>query len=421
MLLSRRRLVLAAGLAAVLAGAAACSTKAVDTSPSAGASTKLATGPGVTDTTIKLGVLTDRTGPYAGLGKAVEQGRTLFWEVKNNQGGICGRKVELVLKDHGYNPQNAVTAYASIKDDVLALHELLGSPEIAALLDNIKSDEMLTGALSWSSSLLGNPYVVISGTTYDVEMINAVDFLVKNKGLVKGDKIGHIFHEGDYGENGNAGAVAAAKAYGLELLPYKIKPTTADLTAQVTALKAAGAKAVLLTIAPAQTASAVGVAAAGGYAVPFIGNAPSFSTALLATAAKPALEKQLYVATSIAPFSSSSNGASMVRTAFLAKYPDATKIQYALFGYAQAKIISGILETACKNNDLTRAGLLKAFQSQANVSTDGLIAPVDFSKPGAIPARQSYILRPDSTTPGGLSQVQDLFAAPLAQSYTPTH
>src|SRR2546421_1027146 len=347
--LTSRRAVLAIALVAVF-GAAGCSTKVVDASSSPNGG-KLITGPGVTDTTIKLGVLTDRTGPYAGLGKAVEQGRTLYWDTKNSAGGVCGRKVEFVLKDHGYNPQNAVTAYAAVKDDVLAMHELLGSPEIAALLDNIKSDQMLTGALSWSSNLLTNPYVVIAGTTYYVEMINSVDYLVKSKGLTKGDKIGHIFHEGDYGENGDAGAVAAAKEYGLELLPYKIKPTDADLTAQVTALKAAGAKAGLLTIAPAQTASAVGVAAASGYAVPFVANAPSFSTALLATAAKPALEKQLYVATSIAPFSATAPGAAQVRDAFVSKYSDAIKIQYALFGYAQAQIMAGLPATAPQNNN----------------------------------------------------------------------
>src|SRR5256886_16540090 len=128
--LTKRRAVLAIALVAVF-GAAGCSTKVVDasSSPSAG---KLATGPGVTDTTIKLGVLTDRTGPYAGLGKAVEQGRTLFWDDKNSKGGICGRKVEFVLKDHGYNPQNAVTAYSAVKDDVLALHRLLSPPGNAA-------------------------------------------------------------------------------------------------------------------------------------------------------------------------------------------------------------------------------------------------------------------------------------------------
>src|SRR2546430_13040138 len=127
----RRRLILAAGLVAVLA-ATGCSTKAVDTSASTGTGGKLAVGPGVTDTTIKLGVLTDRTGPYAGLGKAVEQGRTLFWDDKNSKGGICRRKVQFVLKDHGYNPQNAVTAYSAVKDDVLALHRLLSPPGNAA-------------------------------------------------------------------------------------------------------------------------------------------------------------------------------------------------------------------------------------------------------------------------------------------------
>src|SRR5436190_11780430 len=396
--LSRTTRLAAIGALVAALAVTGCATKKTSTEAGAGGG-KLLTGPGVTDTTIKLGVLTDRTGPYAGLGKAVEQGRTLYWDTKNAAGGVCGRKVEFVLKDHGYNPQNAVTAYAAVKDDVLAMHELLGSPEIAALLDSIKSDQMLTGALSWSSNLLTNQYVVIAGTTYDVEMINSVDYLVKNKGLVKGDKIGHIFHEGDYGENGDAGAIAAAKEYGLELLPYKIKPTDADLTAQVTALKAAGAKAVLLTVAPAQTASAVGVAAASGYAVPFVANAPSFSTALLTSPAKAALEKQLLVATSIAPFNSTASGPTQVRTSFLAKYPDATKLQYALFGYAQAQIMGRILDNACKNNDLSRAGLLKSFQSLKDVSTDGLLAPLDYSKPGQIPARQTYILRPDSTSP----------------------
>ena len=185
----------------------------------------------------------------------------------------------------------------------------------------------------------------------------------------------------------------------------------------MTALKAAGAKAVLLTIAPAQAASAVGVAAASGYTVPFIGNGPSFSTALLTSPAKAALEKQLLVATSIAPFNSTASGPTQVRTSFLAKYPDATKLQYALFGYAQAQIMGRILDNACKNNDLSRAGLLKSFQSLKDVSTDGLLAPLDYSKPGQIPARQTYILRPDSTSPGGLSLVQDLFQAPLAATY----
>jgi len=404
-----------AGTVAVLLAATGCATKKTGAEPVAAGA--LATGAGVTGSTIKLGVLSDRTGPYAGLGKSVEQGRKLFWDARNGQGGVCGRQVEFVMLDHGYNAQHAVTAYAQVKDDVLALHELLGSPMIAALLPSLESDQMLTGALSWSSNLLTNPYVVISGTTYDVEMINGVYHLTQTKGLAKGDKIGHVYLEGDYGENAAAGSRAAAKEYGLELLEHKIKPTDTDLTAQVTALKAAGAKAVLLTVTPAQTASAVGVAEASGFDATFMASSPAFSTALLSGPAKAALEKRLLVATSIAPFSSASNGPAEVRKAFLAKYPDQVKSQYTMYGYAQGQIMAKVLDAACKNGSLTRAGLLKAFQSLKDVQTAGLVAPLDFSKPGAIPARQSYILRPDASAAGGQTQVQDLFAAPLATSY----
>ena len=52
----------------------------------------------------------------------------------NAAGGICGRRVEIVVKDHGYDVQKAVTAYADIAPDVVALPQVIGSPVVAALL-----------------------------------------------------------------------------------------------------------------------------------------------------------------------------------------------------------------------------------------------------------------------------------------------
>lgn len=412
--------VLPAALAvAVLAGtvlAAGCSTKSGAQPTDTGGG--LATGPGVTGEVIKLGVLTDRTGPFAAAGKAAEQGRTLFWADKNANGGVCGRRVEFVVKDHGYNAQHAVTAYSQVKNDVLGLAELLGSPMIAALLPSLQTDQMLTMAASWSSSLLANPYVVISGTTYDLEMINGVDWLTRKKGLARGDRIGHIFLEGDYGENAAAGSRAAAGEYGLQLVEQKIKPSDTDLTTQVTALRGAGVKFILLTTTPPQTASAVAVAEAGGYDATFLGSNPSFSGALLASPAKAALEKRLLVSTSLAPFSSDEAGPEQVRKAFLTKYPDQLKSTFVMYGYAQGEIMAQVLQTACTNGLLTRAGLLKAFQSLKDVRTDGLVAPLDYSKPGQIPARQVRLVRPDARAAGGLTEVEGLFVAPLATGYT---
>jgi ABC-type branched-subunit amino acid transport system substrate-binding protein len=395
--------------------AAACSTKAEESTEGAGT-----TAPGVTPEVIKLGVLTDRTGPFAPASIAAEQGRNLFWDAKNADGGVCDRKVEFVVKDHGYNAQNAVTAYAQVKDEVLALDELLGSPMIAGLLPDLEADKMLTMAASWSSSLLANPYIVITGSTYDVEMINGIHWLIEHKGLAEGDKIGHIYLEGDYGENAVAGSRAAAEEYGLELVEHKIKPTDTDLTGPITALKGDGVDFVLLTTTPPQTASAVGVAAASGYGATFLGSNPSFSAALLATPVKDALEKQLLVTTSIAPFASEAAGPTQVRDAFLAEYPDELQSGFVMYGYAQGEIMAEILETACENDALTRDGLLEAFQSLQDVQTDGLVPALDYSEPGEIPAREVYLVHPDSTVPGGLAEVQPMFAAPFAADYQPS-
>jgi ABC-type branched-subunit amino acid transport system substrate-binding protein len=409
---NHRRAVVAAVAAAALLLSAACSTKSTD-----GSSGGTATGTGVSAKSIKLGVLTDRTGVFAAAGKGVEQGRDLFWNEKNEEGGVCGRKVEFVVKDHGYNAQQAVSAYAQLEGEVLALDELLGSPMIAALLPNLETDEMLTFAASFSSSLLANPYVVVTGATYDIEMINGLHYLADQKKVAKGDTIGHILLDGDYGANALAGSRAAANDLGVTIVEHKIKPTDTDLTGQVTALRKSGAKVVLLTTTAAQTASAVAVAEASGYDATFLGSNPAFSPALLKSPARAALEKRLLIATSVAPFAAEGAGPTEVRNGFNTKYGSAPKSNWVMYGYAQGEIMAKILETACKNDALTRPGLLKAFQSLNNVDTRGLLPPLDFTDPGAIPARQVRIVVPDSKVDGGQRITVDLFAAKPAETY----
>jgi ABC-type branched-subunit amino acid transport system substrate-binding protein len=328
--------------------------------------------------------------------------------------------VEFAVKDHGYDAQRAVSGYAQLKDDVLALDELLGAPMIAGLLPQLEADRMTTMAASFSSTLLSNPYIAVTGATYDLEMINGVDWLIKNRGLARGEKIAHIYLDGDYGQNAAAGARAAAAEYGLRLAEQKIKPTDTDLSAPVGAARAAGARFVLLTTTPAQTASAAAVAQATGYQATFLASNPAYSPALLATPAKAALEKTLLVATSIAPFSSPAPGPAQVRAAFAAAYPDQPKTAYVMYGYAQGEVMARILQAACGNRALTRQGVQAAFQSLQQVKTNGLLPPLDYSQPGQPPARQVYLTRPDATAEGGATEVATLFAAPLATTYTPT-
>jgi len=422
---------LLAVLAAAIVPVAACSSKSdesADTTPAAdtptsaagsGAATEapLETGPGVTDDTITLGVLTDQSGPFAGASMGIAQGRQLFWDAQNAAGGVCDRTVEFTVSDHAYNAQNASSLYAAMEPNVLAFDELLGSPMIAALLPSIEQDQALTMAVSFSSTLLDSPYVVVTGATYDVEMINALQWLSDEGQIASGDTVGHIYLEGDYGENALAGTRFAAEDLGVEVVEQKVLPTDTDLTAQVTALDQAGADVVLLTTTPPQTASAVAVAQANGLDLSFVGSNPTFSPALLVSPAAEALQSSYVVVSSVAPYSGEAAGPAEVREAFATEFADATPTSFVLYGYAQGELMASILETACTNGALTRAGVLEAFQSLDDVDTEGLVAPLDYSDPGQPPAREVFILRPDAAAEGGLTTVTDLFASPLAVEF----
>lgn len=360
------------------------------------------TGPGVTETTITIGELTDLTGVYATLGKSLTQAQELYFEQVNAAGGVCGRKIELLVRDHGYDEKKGVVAYAEIAPQVVGISQLLGSQVLTAVLPSLNFDGLLAIPAAWPSSMLKEKYVQIVGTTYDIEMMNGVDFLMKEKGLVKGDKIGHIYFEGGYGENGLLGSKFAAQQAGLTLIEKRIKATDSDMTAQVAALKSAGVKAILMSAGPKQTASAAGVAAVTGLKVPIVSNNPGFSPQLLDTPAGPAIEKSLYIVNSVQTPSATITGIQNLVTAYEAKFPGAPVDNAVAFGYVTAKVFGDALRIACDAKNLTRQGVVDAVHTITSFDTEGVMAPLDFSRIGDVGTRESYIQTPNRQAKGGL-------------------
>ncbi|HZE49442.1 MAG TPA: ABC transporter substrate-binding protein [Jatrophihabitantaceae bacterium] len=419
---SRWRLGVAGCIALVLL-ASACSTKAKKSDGnSGGGGGGVKTGPGVTASTINLGVLTDLSGVFAVLGKSITQGAQLYFDDLNKSGGICGRTVKLNIKDDGYDVQKAVGLYADMSSSVLGMEQLLGSPINAALKQNVESDKMFTIPVSWASSILDNPYNMVVGSTYDLETINGISWLMKNKGLKSGDTIGHIYLQGEYGENGYLGSQYAAKQAGLKLVGSQVTATATDLSSQVASLKSKGVKAIVLTTTPTQTASAAAVDAASGLNVPLLGNSPVFVPQLLKTAAGPALEKFLYVTASWQPYSGDSAAAVKVREAYKAAYPKEVPNGGVDWGYGGATAYATVLKKACENKDLTRDGVQAAFRQTTSVDTDGMLPSLDYSHPGDPATREVNVAQADAATEGGLKQVLPFTASDLATGYVaPMH
>jgi ABC-type branched-subunit amino acid transport system substrate-binding protein len=394
--------------AAILAAAAivtvtGCSTKASNGGSASGGSgsSQVKTGRGISGNTITIGELTDLSGVFAALGKDVTNAQQLFWDQLNAKGGVCGKyQVKPEVKDHGYVVQNAVQLYSSMKSDVLAISQTIGSPINVALADQFQADHMVNIPEAWARSLTQNPQNAVVGATYDVEMVNGLDYLLKQGKIKQGDKLGHIYFEGDYGSNGLAGSKYFASKHGMTIDEAQIKSTDTDMTAQVTKFKADGVKAILLTTAPAATASAVGVAAQVGLTVPVLGNNPVYAPGLLTSPAGPALKANMVIASPVPTFDQQQQ----LLKDYTAKNPGVTPSLGAVHGYADALVMSKILEKACSDGDLTPEGVTKAKQSLSNVDTQNLVVPLDYSKKGS-PSNQSYILQP-ADGPGGAKQLQ---------------
>ncbi|MEV5608761.1 ABC transporter substrate-binding protein [Streptomyces sp. NPDC052225] len=415
---TRSRTLTVTTVAALLALTAACSSKAKDggddDKQSAGG---VKTGQGISGKTIDLGVLTDMTGVYATLGKSVTQAQQLYVKQTNADGGICGYQLKLTVRDHGYDPQKAVAGYTELSPKVLGFTQFIGSPFVAAVEKRIGEDKALVLPQAWSANLLGNPYVRVIGSTYDIETINAVDFLMKEKGLKKGDKLGHVYFEGDYGENALKGSKFIAEKAGLTVVEQKIKPTDNDMTAQVAALKKAGVKGIVISAGPRQAASLVGVAAAAKLSVPVIGNNSAFAPQLLATQAGPALEKNYWVASPSLPIGADTPEAKKLVSDYKKAYPKDSLDNGVVAGWTAASVFGEALKKACESKDLTREGVDKALLTLSTFD-NGFGVDQNFSDPKAPSSHESVILQPDKSAVGGTKVVREASEAPEAKAYT---
>src|SRR5260370_17426377 len=86
-------------------------------------------GPGVSDSEIKLGQSIPYSGPASAF-SVVGRVQVAYFKMLNAQGGINGRKVELVSLDNGFSPPKAVEASRKLVEDLGALAEAgtLGTP-----------------------------------------------------------------------------------------------------------------------------------------------------------------------------------------------------------------------------------------------------------------------------------------------------
>lgn len=381
-------------------------------------------GPGVdlTNKTINLGVITPLTGIVAApIGIPLTKGMETFFKSVNANGGIDGFKVNLIEKDSQYDPTIQVEMYNQIHNNVLMIAESLGTPTTHAIVDLSAADHMLVSAASLDSYLAREQYMVMVGTPYRLQVENAFDYVVHAVGDTN-PKVGIIYQDDAYGQDGLQGYKEAVAAYGLQDVgqaTYELTDT--KFVAQAETMKAAGAKYVFLTAIPTIAAGIIGTAAQLGYTPQWIMQSPAFATGLLSVS--PAFTGLLQATTWVvgqgATWGDTSKPGMQEMLNDVAKYaPGQQPDGYFEYGYSEAKVVYAILKKAADNGDLTRAGLLNAFDSLTDINMGGLLPDIHYgaSPNDRVPSRDSQIYAIDPTQPGDVKAISVDFTGSAAEA-----
>ena len=140
---------------------------------------------------IKIGVTQPLTGAFAASGNYVSQGAKIAEEAINAQGGVLGRKIQLVIEDNKSNPTEAVATAEKLisKDKVPVLMGAWSSTLTLAVMPKLMEYQvpmLVETSSSGKITTSGNPYIFRISPTSEMEA-KAFAPLVKKFGIKKAD------------------------------------------------------------------------------------------------------------------------------------------------------------------------------------------------------------------------------------------
>ena len=379
---------------------------------------------------IYLGVLTDESGPFQAASAPLYGAQQLFWATVNAGDGIGGAYdvavPEDLKKDTQYQPDVLVASYNQIAGDVAALAMSLGTSQSIAAIPDYERDSTIAVPMSWWSGWAFEDSIIEFGTNYCFEAMNAIDwasgaFPAQGREL---STIGILAIPNDYGLDYAAGVALAAEANGLEIIWNEpVIPASAggdpSQTEAVAQVVGETPDLVILVVGPSETAAIVGGAAQQlGADVPlFIGAAPSWNSALLASPAAPAFESGIFFQSSFVPgWDTDSVGHEKMRAAVTSVGQDPN--DFWVSGWVSQYGLKSALDAAYNAGDLTKAGIVEAALSLGTVDYEGMMPERSFAgAANAVFPREAVIGAYSADASTGIATIQDFFVGSTAAGY----
>ena len=235
---------------------------------------------GVSKTEILIGSIQDLSGPIAGFGKQVRLGMMLRVDEINEQGGINGRKLKLLVEDSAYDPKKAVLAAQKLvnQDKIFLMAGHIGTAQNNAAMP-VQFDKNVINFMPVTAAReMYDPFHKLKysfAVTYYDQMRTFLPKVVKDKGVKKPCT---IYQDDEFGLEVVRGAEAGLKGIGMDFVEKtSYKRGATDFSSQVARMKAAECDLVVLGTIIRETIGTIGESRKTGFSPVFMGSSAAYT------------------------------------------------------------------------------------------------------------------------------------------------
>jgi ABC-type branched-subunit amino acid transport system substrate-binding protein len=334
--------------------------------------------PGVTKDKVILGSFLPLQSGLAAGATQMKEGCDAYFKYINDSGGVSGRKIEWIVENDSYNPQQTAAVVKKLvdRDGIFAIVSTLGTVTNLAVLPFLAQRGVPIINPAGGHMLLNKPtdknvFGILPLSSEIGESMT--DFAVTKLGA---KRVAIFFQNDQFGKDQRDGAVEALKKHNLQsVAEASYVPSDVDVSAQVVALKQANPDAVILGIIPKHAALFVKEAQRLGWKPKIVGHNTVADPVVLDLAGAEALEG-VYVNLMTAVDSMDTPAVKNANKILAKYYPQTKPGYYPYLGMAGAIIIVEAMKRA--GGDLTRAKLITSLESLGHFEP-GVVPPIDWS------------------------------------------
>ena len=340
---------------------------------------------GVSTREIKLGVTLPMTGAASPGYNKVPAAMKAYFDYVNDNGGVNGRKITLVVKDDQYVPTQAVakTNELILKDKVFALVSPLGTANNKAVAASVNPGKRGVPVLFVNTGFSGFADAKKYPTTYALlpsYVMEAKIMAEYIKDNFAGKSIGLVYQDDDFGSDALAGFKSAGIKFATTVGYASGSQSATTAAGWVTKLKAANCDVVILFGVSSATAAGLGTAAALKYAPQWILGSVGGDATTIKASGVPAGVLYNAVGASFLPSTTDTSDeyVALFQSIYSKAVPGSAFDNNVLVGMNSAFVTVQALKAAGSNP--TRKSLLAAIDSKGSTFASAALLPLNYSK-----------------------------------------